>query len=55
MINERTLQLNTTFISGKPSILKYAFADYPTMLIFDPADGRPAAPFNVTIPYVARA
>lgn len=50
MVGPRTLQLNTTFISGIPSILKYAFADYPTMLIFD-ADNRPAAPFNVSLPY----
>ena len=51
MLNSRTLQLNTTFISGTASVLQYAFADYPTMLIFDPVSGRPAAPFNVSIPY----
>jgi len=50
MVDSKTLQLNTTFISGTPAILQYAFADYPTMVIFD-ADGRPAAPFNVSLPF----
>ena len=50
VIDETTLQLNTTFISGKPASLRYAMHDYPTMVVFD-SDGRPAPPFNVTIPY----
>ena len=45
----RTLQLNTTFISGVPTTLKYAFKDYPAMVVFDRAFGRPAAPFNATL------
>ena len=46
-----TLQLNVTFISGTPRTLKYAWSDYPSMSVFDadPADGRPAPPFNATI------
>ena len=37
-------------ISGKAAGLRYAFHDYPTMLVFD-ADGRPAPPFNVSVPF----
>ena len=48
VLDGRTLQLNTTFISGKAAGLRYAFHDYPTMLVFD-ADGRPAPPFNVSV------
>ena len=44
-----TLQLNTTFVSGNPGTLKYAFHDYPTMIVFDAVHGRPAPPFNITI------
>ena len=44
-----TLQLNTTFISGKIGFLKYAFRDYPTMIVYDVASGRPAPPFNISI------
>ena len=44
-----TLQLNTTFISGKIGYLKYAFKDYPTMIVYDTVYGRPAMPFNVSI------
>lgn len=46
-----TLQLNVTFISGAPRTLKYAFHDYPTMVVYGAADGRPAAPFNATLQY----
>lgn len=52
VIDSHTLQLNTTFISGTPASLRYAQHDYPTMVVFD-SDGRPAPPFNVTIPYAA--
>ena len=52
VLDDRTLQLNTTFISGKAASLRYAFHDYPTMLVFG-ADGRPAPPFNVSVPFRA--
>ena len=44
-----TLQLNTTFISGNIGILKYAFKDYPTMIVYDRIYGRPARPFNISV------
>jgi hypothetical protein len=44
-----TIQLNTTWISGTAQTLKYAWHDYPTMLVFDAMDGRPVAPFNITV------
>ena len=54
LVTPRTLQLNTTFIFGKPSVLKYGWNDYPTMILFD-ADGRPVAPFNFTLGYARAA
>ena len=46
----RTVQLNTTFISGYPTTVKYGWHDYPTMLLFaDDEFGLPVAPFNATI------
>ena len=50
VIDSHTVQLNTTYISGKAASLRYAMHDYPTMVVFD-SDGRPAPPFNVTIPF----
>jgi sialate O-acetylesterase len=44
-----TLQLNTTFVSGKIGYLKYAFKDYPTMIVYDTVYGRPARPFNLSL------
>ena len=44
-----TLQLNTTFVSGNIGFLKYAFKDYPTMIVYDRVSGRPAMPFNISI------
>jgi hypothetical protein len=49
MADGRTIQLNTTWISGQPLTLKYAWHDYPTMLVFDALDGRPVAPFNASV------
>jgi hypothetical protein len=46
----RTVQLNTTFISGYPTTVKYGWHDYPTMLLYaDDEFGLPVAPFNATI------
>eukprot|EP01052_Picozoa_sp_SAG31_P057494 SAG31_NODE_17050_length_685_cov_1.126280_1_plen_169_part_01 len=45
----RTLQLNTTFVSGRPSVLRYGWGDYPTLVLYDAEDGRPVPPFNVSI------
>ena len=50
VLDAHTVQLNTTYISGKAASLRYAMHDYPTMVVFD-SDGRPAPPFNVTIPF----
>ena len=48
----RTVQLNTTFVSGRPALLRYGWDDdYPTMIVYAKDDGRPAAPFNVSIPF----
>ena len=49
MSDGRTIQLNTTFISGHLKTLRYAWRDYPSMSVFAQADGRPARPFNVTL------
>ena len=46
---ERTVQLNVTWVLGSLKTLKYGWADYPSMSVFSKADGRPAAPFNVTL------
>ena len=45
----KTLQLNVTFIQGYLKTLKYAWHDYPVMVVYDAVNNRPAAPFNVTI------
>ena len=45
----KTLQLNVTFIQGQLKTLKYAWSDYPTMVVYDAVNGRPAPPFNMTI------
>ena len=45
----KTLQLNVTFIQGRIKTLKYAWHDYPIMVVYDAVYNRPAAPFNVTI------
>lgn len=47
---ETVVQLNTTWINGgvMPR-LRYGWRDYPSMSVFSKADGRPAAPFNVTL------
>jgi hypothetical protein len=29
--------------------LKYAFKDYPTMIVYDTVYGRPARPFNLSL------
>jgi hypothetical protein len=50
MGDNRTVQLNVTYVSGNASVLRYAWADYPTMIVYSKEDGRPAAPFNVSIP-----
>ena len=44
-----TLQLNTTYVSGNIGYLKYAFKDYPTMIVYDTIYGRPAMPFNISM------
>jgi len=44
-----TVQLNTTFISGAPTTLKYGFKDYPALVLFDRVYGVPVAPFNATL------
>eukprot|EP00944_MAST-04C_sp_MAST-4C-sp1_P000454 g454.t1 len=44
-----TLQLNTTYVSGNIGYLKYAFKDYPTMIVYDTVYGRPAMPFNISM------
>ena len=49
--DNRTVQLNVTYVSGNASVLRYAWKDYPTMVVYALDDGRPAAPFNITIPY----
>lgn len=51
VIGQRTVVLNTTFVSGVPSVLRYAWEDYPTMPIISAEDGRPAAPFNASVPF----
>ena len=45
-----TLQLNTTWVWGEapPTVLQYAFSDYPSMFIYN-AFGLPAPPFTVDI------
>ena len=45
----RTLQFNTSFISGELGYLKYAWHDYPTMAVYAKETGRPAPPFNVSV------
>ena len=54
--NGRVLQLNVTWIMGGgpgdsrlPIRLRYGWADYPSMSVFSLEDGRPAAPFNLTL------
>lgn len=48
--NDTVLQLNTTWISGgEVPRLRYAWKDYPSMSVFAKSDGRPAAPFNLTL------
>jgi hypothetical protein len=54
MLDSRTIQLNTTFVSGTPAVLRYGWGDYPTMILFG-ADGRPAPPFNVSVSGKGRA
>ena len=34
MIGPRTIQLNTTCVSGKPATVRYAWKDYPNMIIY---------------------
>ena len=45
----RSIQLNTTFVSGRIKTLRYAWRDYPSMSVFGQADGRPARPFKLTL------
>lgn len=54
LADKRTVQLNVTYVSGNASVLRYAWKDYPTMVVYAVDDGRPAAPFNVTVPYLAK-
>ena len=50
IIGPRTVQLNTTFVSGKPATVRYAWKDYPNMIIYSAdADELPAPPFNVSL------
>ena len=49
--DKKTVQLNVTYISGKASVLRYGWDDYPTMIVYSAEDGRPAAPFNVSVPF----
>ena len=50
MIGPRTIQLNTTFVNGKPATVRYAWRDYPNMVVYAAdADELPAPPFNVTL------
>ena len=53
---DRVLQLNMTWIMGggpgsskRPVRLRYGWRDYPSMSVFSKEDGRPAAPFNITL------
>lgn len=46
-----TVQLNVTYVSGRPGQLKYGWRDYPLLVVYSTADDRPAPPFNVTVPY----
>eukprot|EP00050_Salpingoeca_kvevrii_P011898 m.18772 g.18772 ORF g.18772 m.18772 type:complete len:521 (-) comp3696_c0_seq2:70-1632(-) len=48
--DSHTVQLNTTFIYGKPSMLRYGWHDYPNMPLFN-VQGRPVPPFNATVPW----
>ena len=55
----RTVQLNATFAPFQaptngsapptPARLRYAWHDYPTMVLYSAASGRPVAPFSVAI------
>ncbi len=55
-VGPRTVQLNTTFVNGKPKTLKYGWRDYPNMVVYAAdADGLPAPPFNVTLTGVPMA
>ena len=50
MIGPRTIQLNTTFVNGKPATVRYAWRDYPNMVVYAADnDGLPGPPFNVTL------
>ena len=50
MIGPRTIQLNTTFVNGKPATVRYGWRDYPNMVVYAAdADALPAPPFNVTL------
>ena len=55
----RTVQLNVPFAPFQtptngsapptPARLRYAWRDYPTMVLYSAASGRPVAPFSVAI------
>jgi hypothetical protein len=54
MIGKRTIQLNTTFVSGVLRTVRYGWRDYPNMVVYAAdADELPAPPFNVTLSGVA--
>jgi len=55
MVGPRTIQLNTTFVMGTPATVRYAFKDYPDMVVYSAdEDGLPAPPFNVSLQLPAR-
>jgi hypothetical protein len=50
LADDHTVQLNVTYImGGNPATLRYAWHDYPVMLLANTL-GQPVPPFNATLP-----
>jgi hypothetical protein len=46
------IQLNVTWgAATPPQVLKYAWEDYPTMLVYSTTFDLPAVPFNISLPH----